>query len=221
MRSVGSTAAVFFWESFITELAQRAQIDQYAYRRNLLSDPLALRVLDAAAQASGWGSSTDTFRGIAFNCYIGRGGRFKTYVAQVAELRRVAERFVVERVFCAVDAGLVVNPNTLKAQIEGGIGFAMTNTLKSKVTFSNGGADQSNFYDYPLLSIDEMPVIVPIVLASERPPQGAGEVVLAPVAPAIAQALLHATGRRLDVMPFPDDVFRVPVEGRSGPRPGR
>jgi isoquinoline 1-oxidoreductase beta subunit len=221
MRSVGSTAAVFFWESFITELAARAQIDQYAYRRNLLSDPLALRVLDAAAQASGWGSSTDTFRGIAFNCYIGRGGRFKTYVAQVAELRRVAERFVVERVFCAVDAGLVVNPNTLKAQIEGGIGFAMTNTLKSKVTFSNGGADQSNFYDYPLLSIDEMPVIVPIVLASERPPQGAGEVVLAPVAPAIAQALLHATGRRLDVMPFPDDVFRVPVEGRSGPRPGR
>jgi isoquinoline 1-oxidoreductase beta subunit len=212
---------VFFWESFITELAARAQIDQYAYRRNLLSDPLALRVLDAAAQASGWGSSTDTFRGIAFNCYIGRGGRFKTYVAQVAELRRVAERFVVERVFCAVDAGLVVNPNTLKAQIEGGIGFAMTNTLKSKVTFSNGGADQSNFYDYPLLSIDEMPVIVPIVLASERPPQGAGEVVLAPVAPAIAQALLHATGRRLDVMPFPDDVFRVPVEGRSGPRPGR
>jgi isoquinoline 1-oxidoreductase beta subunit len=176
MRSVGSTAAVFFWESFITELAQRAQIDQYAYRRNLLSDPLALRVLDAAAQASGWGSSTDKYRGIAFNCYIGRGGRFKTYVAEVAELRRIAERFVVERIFCAVDAGLVVNPNTLKAQIEGGIGFAMTNTLKSKITFSNGGTDQSNFYDYPLLSIDEMPEIVPIVLASDRPPQGAGEV---------------------------------------------
>jgi isoquinoline 1-oxidoreductase subunit beta len=221
MRSVGSTAAVFFWESFITELARRAQIDQYAYRRNLLSDPLALRVLDAAAQASGWGSSTDTFRGIAFNCYIGRGGRFKTYVAEVAELRRIADRFVVERIFCAVDAGLVVNPNTLKAQIEGGIGFAMTNTLKSKITFSNGGTDQSNFFDYPLLSIDEMPVIVPIVLASDRPPQGAGEVVLAPVAPAVAQALLHATGRRLDVMPFPDDAFRAPVEAGSGPQPGR
>jgi isoquinoline 1-oxidoreductase beta subunit len=217
MRSVGSTAAVFFWESFITELAQRAQIDQYAYRRNLLSDPLALRVLDAAAQASGWGSSTDKYRGIAFNCYIGRGGRFKTYVAEVAELRRIAERFVVERIFCAVDAGLVVNPNTLKAQIEGGIGFAMTNTLKSKITFSNGGTDQSNFYDYPLLSIDEMPEIVPIVLASDRPPQGAGEVVLAPVAPAIAQALLHATGRRLDVMPFPTGVFWAPLEG--GPQP--
>ena len=209
MRSVGSTAAVFFWESFITELAQRARIDQYAYRRELLSDdPLALRVLDAAAQASGWGESPDTFRGIAYNCYVGRGGRFKTYVAEVVELARVAGRFAVRRVFCAVDPGLVVNPNTLKAQIEGGIGFALTNTLKSRITFSNGGAEQSNFSDYPLLRIDEMPEIVPIVLASDRPPQGVGEVVLAPVAPALAQALLHATGRRLDVMPFPDDAFR-------------
>jgi isoquinoline 1-oxidoreductase beta subunit len=214
MRSVGSTAAVFFWESFITELAQRAKIDQYAYRRNLLSDdPLALRVLDAVAQASGWASPTrpDTYRGIAYNCYIGRGGRFKTHVAEVVEIQRVAGKFAVRRVFCAVDAGLVVNPNTLKAQIEGGVGFAMTNTLKSRITFSNGGADQSNFFDYQLLAIDEMPEVVPIILASDRPPQGAGEVMLAPVAPAVAQALLHATGRRLDVMPFPDDVFQAAV----------
>jgi isoquinoline 1-oxidoreductase beta subunit len=112
-------------------------------------------------------------------------------------------------VFCAVDPGLVVNPNTLKGQIEGGIGFALTNALKSRITFSNGGADQTNFIDYPLLAIDEMPEIIAVVLASDRPPQGFGEVVLAPVAPAIAQALLHATGRRLDVMPFPDDAFRM------------
>jgi isoquinoline 1-oxidoreductase subunit beta len=103
----------------------------------------------------------------------------------------------------------VVNPNTLKAQIEGGIGFALTNTLKSKITFSNGGTDQSNFFDYPLLRIDEMPEIVSVVLDSDRPPQGFGEVVLAPVAPALAEALLHANGRRLDVMPFPDDAFRA------------
>ncbi len=107
----------------------------------------------------------------------------------------------------------MVNPNTLKAQIEGGIGFALTNTLKSRITFSNGGTDQSNFFDYPLLRIDEMPEIVPIVLASDRPPQGFGEVVLAPVAPALAQALLHATGRRLDVMPFPEDAFAVAAAG--------
>ena len=224
MRSVGSTAAVFFWESFITELAHRARIDQYSYRRNLLADdPLALRVLAAAAQASGWGTAPppDTFRGISYNCYIGRGERFKTYVAEVVELRRVDDRFAIKRVFCAVDPGLVVNPNTLEAQIQGGIGFALTNTLKSKITFSNGGADQSNFFDYPLLRIDEMPEIVPIVLASDRPPQGFGEVVLAPVAPALAQALLHATGRRLDVMPFPEDAFRVAAAATGDPVPAR
>jgi isoquinoline 1-oxidoreductase beta subunit len=220
MRSVGSTAAVFFWESTINELAPRAGIDQYAYRRHLLSDdPLALRVLDAAAQAAGWSTPAPpgTHRGIAFNCYIGRGGRFKTYVAEVAELERVADKLAVKRVVCAVDAGLVVNPNTFKAQIEGGIGFAMTTALKSRITFSNGGTDQSNFFDYPLLSIDEMPQIVPIVLASDRPPQGAGEVMLAPLAPAIAQALLQATGRRLDAMPFPDEAFKVAAARASDP----
>src|SRR5206468_8143438 len=125
-----------------------------------------------AAEAAGWGTATDAARGIAFNCYIGRGGRFKTYVAEVVELEHIGDRFAVKRVFCAVDAGLAVNPNTLKAQIEGGIGFAMTNALKSKITFSNGGADQSNYFDYPLLTIDEMPEIVPIIVASDRPPQG-------------------------------------------------
>jgi isoquinoline 1-oxidoreductase subunit beta len=215
MRSVGSTAAVFFWESFITELAQRAGKDQYVYRRHLLADdPLALRVLDAVAVVSHWDEPAppDTFRGIAYNCYIGRGGRFKTYVAEVVELARVGERFAVKRVFCAVDPGLAVNPSTLKAQIEGGIGFALTNTLKSRITFSNGGVDQSNFFDYFLLRMDEMPEIVSIVLPSDRPPQGFGEVVLAPVAPAVAQAVLHATGRRLDVMPFPDEVFQAATD---------
>src|SRR5258708_26487516 len=100
MRSVGSTAAVFFWESFISELAQRANIDQYAYRRNLLADdPLALRVLDAAAQASGWTAPAppNTFRGIAYNCYIGPGGRVKTHVAQVGGLARVGRRVGAQR----------------------------------------------------------------------------------------------------------------------------
>ncbi len=124
-------------------------------------------------------------------------------------MRRAGDRWAVKRLFCAVDAGLAVNPNTLRAQIEGGIGFAMTTALKSAITFSNGGTDQSNFFDYPLLGIDEMPEIVPLIQPSDRPPQGAGEVVLAPLAPAIAQALLYAAGRRLDVMPFPDEAFQA------------
>jgi isoquinoline 1-oxidoreductase beta subunit len=212
MRSVGSTAGVFFWESFISALAHRARRDQYAYRRTLLdADPLAMRVLDAVAQESRWTTPPPrgTYRGIAYNCYVGRGGRFKTYVAQVVELVQHENRLQVRRVYCAVDTGLAVNPNTLTAQIEGGIGFAMTTALKSKITFAQGGTVETNFTDYPLIGIGEMPEIVPIILPSDRPPQGFGEVVLAPLAPAIAQAVLNATGRELLTMPFPDDAFRL------------
>jgi len=212
MRSVGSTAGVFFWESFISALAHRAGLDQYAYRRALLdADPLGMRVLDAVAQESRWTTPPPRgiHRGIAYNCYVGRGGRFKTYVAQVVELVAQESRLKVRRVYCAVDPGLVVNPNTLTAQIEGGIGFAMTTALKSKITFAQGGAVETNFTDYPLIGIGEMPEIVPIILPSDRPPQGFGEVVLAPLAPAIAQAVLKATGRELLTMPFPDDAFRL------------
>jgi isoquinoline 1-oxidoreductase beta subunit len=212
MRSVGSTAGVFFWESFISALAHRARRDQYAYRRTLLdADPLAMRVLDAVAHESRWTTPPPrgTYRGIAYNCYVGRGGRFKTYVAQVVELVQHENRLQVRRVYCAVDPGLAVNPNTLTAQIEGGIGFAMTTALKSKITFAQGGTVETNFTDYPLIGIGEMPEIVPIILPSDRPPQGFGEVVLAPLAPAIAQAVLNATGRELLTMPFPDDAFRL------------
>ena len=212
MRSVGSTAGVFFWESFITTLAHRAGIDQYTYRHALLADdPLARRVLEAVAQAANWTSPPPdgVYRGIAYNCYVGRGGRFRTYVAEAVELHRERDRLAVRRVFCAVDPGLVVNPNTLTAQIEGGIGFAMTTALNSKITFANGGAVETNFTDYPLISIDEMPEVVPIIVASDRPPQGFGEVVLAPLAPAIAQALLHATGREVATMPMPAAAFRL------------
>ena len=101
----------------------------------------------------------------------------------------------------------MVNPNTLKAQIEGGIGFALTNTLKSRITFSNGRVDQANFPDYPLLAMSEMPQIVSVLVDSDRPPQGVGEVVLAPVAPAVAGAVLQSTATRLDRMPFPAELF--------------
>jgi isoquinoline 1-oxidoreductase beta subunit len=205
MRSVGSTAAVFFWESFITELAHRAGIDQYRYRRELLAhDPAATKVLDAVAAAAQWRRPppSNVTRGIAYNCYVGRGGAFRTHVAEVAEVERTPAGFAVRKVVCAVDAGLVINPNLVKAQIEGGIGFALTTTLKSRITFSNGRVDQANFPDYPLLSMAEMPQIVSVLVDSDRPPQGVGEVVLPPVAPAVAGAILQATGTRIDRMPF-------------------
>ena len=141
MRSVGSTAAVFFWESFISELAHRAGIDQYAYRRNLLSDdPLALRVLDAAAQASPAGARRppDTFRGISYKCYVGRGGRFKTYVAQVAELRRVDDKLAVKRVCLRGRSRPRGRPQHIARADRGRHRLRDDHTLKSRITFSNG-----------------------------------------------------------------------------------
>jgi isoquinoline 1-oxidoreductase beta subunit len=205
MRSVGSTSAVFFLESFVNELADAANIDPYLYRRHLLAhDPLALAVLDRVVETSGWNKPAprDIHRGLAFNLYTGRGGAFKTYVAQVAEIEMVKGQIAVRRIVCAVDTGTVINPGLVKANIEGGIGFALTNTLKSEITFAKGGVEQSNFHDYPLLGLSEMPRVEVLLMDSDRPPQGCGEVSLAPVAPAVAHAVYRATNRRLRAMPF-------------------
>jgi isoquinoline 1-oxidoreductase beta subunit len=205
MRSVGSTSAVFFLESFVNELADAANIDPYLYRRHLLAhDPLALAVLDRVVEASEWNKPAprDIHRGFAFNLYTGRGGAFKTYVAQVAEIEMVKGQIAVRRIVCAVDTGTVINPGLVKANIEGGIGFALTNTLKSEITFANGGVEQSNFHDYPLLGLSEMPRVEVLLMNSDRPPQGCGEVSLAPVAPAVAHAVYRATNKRLRAMPF-------------------
>jgi isoquinoline 1-oxidoreductase subunit beta len=211
MRSVGSTSAVFFLESFVNELADAANVDPYVYRRRLLAhEPHALAVLDRAAEAAGWHKPAmhGVHRGLAFNLYNGRGGAFKTHVATVVEIEVVKGRIAVRRVVCAVDTGTVINPGLVKANIEGGIGFALTNTLKSEITFANGGVRQSNFHDYPLLSLAEMPRVEVVLMDSDRPPQGCGEVALAPVAPAVAQAVYRATRTRLRTMPFPQDVTR-------------
>ena len=205
MRSVGSTSAVFFLESFVNELADAANIDPYLYRRHLLAhDPLALAVLDRVVEASEWNKPAprNIHRGFAFNLYTGRGGAFKTYVAQVAEIEMVKGQIAVRRIVCAVDTGTVINPGLVKANIEGGIGFALTNTLKSEITFANGGVEQSNFHDYPLLGLSEMPRVEVLLMNSDRPPQGCGEVSLAPVAPAVAHAVYRATNKRLRAMPF-------------------
>ena len=205
MRSVGSTSAVFFLESFINELADTANIDPYLYRRHLLAhDGLALAVLDRVTEAAGWRKPAPhgIYRGLAFNQYTGRGGAFVTYVAQVVEVEMVKDRPAVRRVVCAVDTGAVINPGLVRANIEGGIGFALTNTFKSEITFAKGVVEQGNFDDYPLLGLAEMPKIEVVLIDSDRPPQGCGEVALAPVAPAVAHAIYKATGTRMRSMPF-------------------
>jgi len=205
MRSVGSTSSIFMLESFVNEMADAAGIDPYRYRRALLAhNPLALRTLDAAAGAAGWDRkpAANVSRAFTFNLYTGRGEAFQTYVAMALEIARTGKKFAVKRVVCAVECGRAINPNLIRANIEGGIGFALTNTLRSEITFKDGVVQQSNFHDYPLLSLSEMPKIDVVIVDSDRPPQGCGEVSLGPVAPAVAHALYKASRARRRSMPM-------------------
>ncbi|MDR5815375.1 MULTISPECIES: molybdopterin cofactor-binding domain-containing protein [unclassified Caballeronia] len=205
MRSVGSTSSVFFLESFVNELAHAARIDPLVYRRTMLQhDPLAVRVLDQTAAKAGWSGkpAAGVHRGVAYCLYTGRGGAFTTYVATIVELRMVEGRAKLERVVCGIDCGRAVNPMLIREMVEGGIGFALTNTFKSEITFKGGAVEQDNFSNYPLLYLAEMPTIEVVIVASDRPPQGCGEVALPPVAPAVADALFQATGKHLRTMPL-------------------
>ncbi|MFP6562589.1 molybdopterin cofactor-binding domain-containing protein [Paraburkholderia sp. B3] len=205
MRSVGSTSSVFFLESFVNELARAANIDPLQYRRTMLrDDPLALRVLDQTAAKANWSGKpvAGVHRGIAYCLYTGRGGGFTTYVATIAELRMVAGEAKLERVVCGIDCGRAINPMLIEEMVEGGIGFALTNTFRSEITFKDGAVEQQNFTDYPLLGLSQMPKIEVVIVGSDRDPQGCGEVALPPVAPAVAEALYQATGARLRTMPL-------------------
>lgn len=205
MRSVGSTSSIFMLESFVNEMADAAGMDPYRYRRALLAhNPLAVRTLDAAAKAANWDRkpAAGVTRGFTFNLYTGRGEAFQTYVAMALELERAGKAFKVRRVVCAVECGRAINPNLIRANIEGGIGFALTNTLKSEITFKGGVVQQSNFHDYPLLQLAEMPKIDVVIVDSDRPPQGCGEVSLGPTAPAVAHAIYQATKSRRREMPM-------------------
>jgi isoquinoline 1-oxidoreductase beta subunit len=124
-------------------------------------------------------------------------------VAQVAEVSIMPEGTVrVHRVVCAVDCGTVINPDTVAAQMEGGIVFGLTAALKAGITVWNGRVQQSNFHDYPLLRIDEVPAVEVYVVPSDAPPSGIGEMAVPPIAPAIANAIFAATGKRVRHLPI-------------------
>ncbi|RQS19872.1 xanthine dehydrogenase family protein molybdopterin-binding subunit [Burkholderia sp. Bp8992] len=205
MRSVGSTSTVFFLESFVNELAHTVRADPVRYRRALLKrDPLALRVLDATAARANWfdRAPAGQSRGVAYSLYTGRGGAFSTYVATIAEVRVTGGNVKLERIVCGIDCGRAINPLLIREMVEGGVGFALTNTFRSEITFEHGAVVQRNFADYPLLGLAGMPRIEVVIVDSDRDPQGCGEVALPPVAPAVADAIWCATGERPRAMPF-------------------
>jgi isoquinoline 1-oxidoreductase beta subunit len=203
-RSVGSTHTAFSTETFVDELAATAGKDPVAYRRTLLeAKPRHRGVLDLAVEKAGWDQPLapakgggKRARGVAVH------ESFDTFVAQVVEVTVNGDKFTVDRVVCAVDCGVAVNPDVIRAQMEGGIGFGLGAALYGAITLKNGEVEQSNFHNYPVLRINEMPAIEVHIVQSSEKPTGVGEPGVPPIAPAVANALAAATGKRLRKLPL-------------------
>ncbi len=200
-RVVGSSHTTFAVEAFIDEVAHAAGADPFAFRRKLLEhSPRMKAVLELAADKAGWTSGPmpkGSGRGIAV-CEA-----FNSFVAQVAEVTvDDAGRVKVDRVVCAVDCGTAVNPDIIKAQMEGGIGFGLGAALYGAITLKDGRVEQGNFNDYRVLRMNEAPKVEVYIVPSTEKPTGVGEPGVAPVGPAVANAVFAATGRRVRVFPF-------------------
>ena len=206
-RSVGHSGNAFVVETFIDQLAHAAKKDPVIFRRELLaSEPRALGVLNLAAEKSGWGKPLPKglTRGIAVHKSFG------TWVAQVAEVRvNDNGSFRVERVVCAVDCGVAVNPDVIRAQMEGGIGMGLSAALGEAITLKKGVVEQSNFHNYSLLRIDAMPKVEVHIVASTEKPGGIGEPGTPPIAPAVANALFAATGKPMRNLPLKNHGLRI------------
>ncbi|ALC15028.1 aerobic-type carbon monoxide dehydrogenase, large subunit, CoxS/CutS family [Desulfuromonas soudanensis] len=199
-RSVGHSHTGFVVESFLDEMAHAAGHDPYRLRRRLLADhPRHRRVLDLAAEKGGWGEKLPPGKGRGLALHHS----FGSYVAQVAEVAVDEKgRIRVERVVCAVDCGRVVHPDTVRAQMESGIVFGLSATLFGELTLEKGRVLESNFHDYPVLRLEETPVIEVHLVESSEKPTGVGEPGVPPVAAAVANAVFAAVGARVRRLPL-------------------
>ena len=206
-RGVGVTHNGFMVEGFIDELAAAAKIDPVEYRRRLLGkSPRARAVLDLAAEKAGWGQSLPAGRARGVSVIFG----FGSYIAQVAEISIGTDGGVrVHRVVCAVDCGQMVNPDTIKAQMEGGIIYGLTAVLYGEITLKDGRIEQSNFDNYQALRINETPDVEVHLVESREEPGGIGEPGTATIAPAVINAIYALTGKRLRKLPVDTGQLRA------------
>lgn len=198
-RSVGHSHSAFVMESLVDELAHAAKQDPLAYRRQLLKDhPRHLATLNLAADKAGWDKAlpAGVFRGIAVH------ESFGSYVTQIAEVSVKAGEVKVHRVITAIDCGLAVNPDGVIAQMESSVAYGLGAALSSEISFKEGEVVQSNFHDYQVLRMKDMPKVEVYIVQSSEKMGGVGEPGLPPVAPAITNAIFAATGKRLRTLPI-------------------
>ena len=198
-RSVGHSHNAFFSEGFMDELAAETKQDPLAFRRALLTDaPRHLAVLNLAADKAKWGSPLPAghARGIALH------ESFGSIVAEVVEVSLQDGKPRVHRVVCAVDCGIVVNPNTVAQQMESAVIFGLTAALYGRIDIKDGAVQQSNFNDYPMVQLAQAPVVETWIVPSARAPAGVGEPGVPPLAPAVANALFALTGKRQRALPL-------------------
>ena len=201
-RSVGHTHGVYVTETMADELAASEKTDPLTWRLNRLKHNERLsRVIREAGKKSNWGQKRPVHQGIgiaAHSCY-------GSHIAHVVEVQRVKSgKLKISRVVCVIDCGVAVNPDIVKAQVEGGIAFALSAALFQKITFKDGFVEQDNFHQYPMLAMKDMPRVEVHILDSDLPPTGVGEPVIPTVAPALANAVFSVTAQRLRTLPFSD-----------------
>ena len=199
-RGVGNTQHAFFIESFVDELAHATKQDPYEFRKKLLAkEPRMLAVLNLATQKAGYGKKLPAghFHGIAFH------NSFESPFADVIEISvRGGRRVTIHKVTRAIDCGLIVNPDQVQAQMASGLVWGLTMAMYSELTVDGGDIVQSNWHDYKVLKINQMPEFEAHVVKSEESPSGIGEPVFHTVAPALANAIFNATGKRLRSLPL-------------------
>jgi len=205
-RSVGPSQNTFITESFIDEIAYAAEKDPFEYRKKLLKNhPRLLNVLELAAEKSGWGKKLLAGHTMGIAVVEDKGSA----CAQVAEISIEQSQVQIHRIVCALDCGQVIHPGIVESQTVGSVVFGLTAALYGEINIKEGRVVQSNFHDYPLLGIHEMPDVEVYLVDSNDEPGGAGEPAVPPVAPAVTNAIFAATGKRIRSLPIKSKDLKV------------
>ncbi|MDP3639071.1 MAG: molybdopterin-dependent oxidoreductase [Azonexus sp.] len=203
-RSVGSSHTAYSTEVFLDQVAAAMGKDPVALRLELLGEhPRHAGVLKLAAEKANWGTPLKAAAGERRGRGVAVHESFNSFVAQVAEVTVKKDGSIkVDRIICAVDCGTAINPDNIRSQVEGAVGFALSAALSGEITLKEGRVEQGNFDGYPLLRIGDMPAVEVHIVPSTSAPTGIGEPGVPPLAPAVANAIAAATGKFLHKMPF-------------------